>query len=337
MPMSSHKKKLLTAIMLVFFSISLAILGIELAFLFFSPVKFHSFVDSSTKDWRGSDIFLNIDVARPSTTLGYEWRPNIKGGLIETNSLGMLDRERSKIKPQGVYRIIFLGDSTTANSSYVAILEKILNKNKEREEFEVWNCAVTGYTGIQSCRALKQKWLKCDPDMVVIGFCLNDFMPTPLVLREGNNLVGYFPHREMLSAVSPFLLKNSALYRFIVMRVFFSKNKDYHEEITKTTAFHLQEAKELCSAQGIDFLIVILGITKRFEDSNPAWKDHYLKIKKIADEYNIRSLDIVPIFQNNNPESLMLLDELHFNLKGNEIVARTIRDYLRQNLEKQKE
>lgn len=203
------KKELLKIITLVIFSIILTLLGLELAFRIISPTKFNFFINHTTENWMDSDAFLSNQVARSSKTLGYEWVPNSKRGWININSLGMFDRERQKYKPKDIYRIICLGDSTTANSDYVRILEKLLNKNEGREKFEVWNCAVTGYNVIQYCRALEEKWLRYAPDMVIIGFCLNDFAPTPLAVRENNHVVGYFPHKEILPTVSPFLLKHS--------------------------------------------------------------------------------------------------------------------------------
>ncbi|MBU1912196.1 MAG: SGNH/GDSL hydrolase family protein [Candidatus Omnitrophica bacterium] len=288
----------------------------------------------NTKDWSRSDIFLNNKITRPSRTLGYEWLPNAKSGWMKTNSLGMLDKERIKFKPDGAYRIICLGDSTTANSDYVKILEGLLNKNKNPEKFEVWNCAVTGYGAIQYSRALEEKWMQYNPDMVIVGFCLNDFVSTPLVTMEQNTLVGYFPHREILPNVSPFLLKHSALYRFAIMRIFFLKNKnyeDYYKDIVEATRHHIQKMRKLCLTSETRFLIVILGITRRFEDCDPYLRRSYAEIKEIITECNIESLDTVPVFQKNDPESLMLSDELHFNRRGNEIVADEIYRYLTQN------
>lgn len=121
------------------------------------------------------------------------------------------------------------------------------------------------------------------------------------------------------------------------MRLFFSKNNDYYKEIIKTSRYYLQEIKELLSTKRIRFVIVILGLTERFEDCPLMWKSNYNQIKEIINDYNIDSLDTVPIFQNNNPESLKLNDELHFNQKGSQIIAEAIYAYLKQNLKEEKE
>ena len=252
------RKELLGKISLFFISIIITLLISELIFRIFYPVKFYSFFDHSTKNWARTEDVFHRSVVRPSRTLGYELKPNSE--FFRTNSFGMMDKERTKDKPKGVYRIICLGDSTTANSDYARILEVLLNEGK-KEKFEVWNCGVLGYGAIQYFRGLKEKWLKYDSDMVIIGFCLNDFTTTPLLIREGEHFVGYFPNKEILPKVNPFLLKNSALYRFIVMRVFFSK-KDYYDDTVKQIRSYLQEAKELLSARKIPFLIVVFGFAE---------------------------------------------------------------------------
>lgn len=331
MTRSFLKKRIFNAALVIFSVILVLCLG-ELTFRFIYPVKFNSFIGHSTKNWFDPGVFLNNRVARASQTLGYEWLPNSKNGWLTTNSLGMYDRERQAPKPKDTYRIICLGDSTTANEDWVRFLEGLLNQNSPATKFEVWNCGVTGYNLIQYCRALQEKWLKYDPDMVIIGFCLNDFETTPLVVRDGGCLVGYFPNREILPAVNPFLFKHSALYRFIAMRLFFPSVRDNRESIIETSRNYLQETKNLLSKEKVNFLIVILGLTKNFQQCPQQWQDNYKEIARAVRDYNIDYLDMVQVFQKNNPAGLMREDELHFNEKGSRIVAQKIHAYLMQSL-----
>lgn len=278
----------------------------------------------STKLWESKPGFSKY--FRPSKSLGYEYEPN---SMIGTNSLGMLDRERAGEKPEGVYRIICLGDSTTANSEYVSNLEKLLNENKNDRRFEVWNCGVSAYGVFQYCHALKEKWLHYDPDMVIIGFCLNDFETTPLVIRESDHLVGYFPYKEILSEINPFLFEHSAFYRFIIARLFVFKKWDRNGDIFEISRSHLKDVKDLLSERKIGFLIVIFGLVDKLEDY-PSWMQNYKRIKAIIKDYNIKSIDMIPIFEANGPENLRLFenDEFHFNNKGSQVIAETIYAYL---------
>ena len=316
-------------ITLTIISIIITVSIAEIHFRFFLPVEFRSFINSSTKTWdRDEEWFTKL--FRSSKILGYEPMPNNHTSEIATNSLGMFDKERVKYKPKSVYRIICLGDSTTANSEYVKILEMLLNKDTDKK-FEVWNCGVAGYSTLQQLRALRHKWLRYNPDMVIMGFCLNDFDTTPIVVKENGNLVGYFPHKEILPKVNPFLLKHSAIYRFIIARLLFSKKDD--NDIVELSRSYIQKTQELLSAKGIQFLIVILGIPERIENSS--MKENYVVVKSIIEDYNIEFINIVPLFKKNNPESLKFLpdDNIHFNREGSQIVAEAIHEYLKANLE----
>ncbi len=332
--MSFHKKEFFKLTALVIFSMFIVLFGVELVFQISSPIKFQSLINDDTKTWsRG----LQSDIFRPSKTLGYEFIPNINlpRWQVKTNSLGMLDKERSKEKAKGIYRIICLGDSTTANSEYAGILEGLLNEDKKGYGFEVWNCGVGGYGAIQYYRELKEKWLRCNPDMVIIGFCLNDFHTTPLIFKEKDSLVGYFPNEELIQKVSPFLLKHSALYRFIIIKLISSKIEP-KGSIYKQVGFYLREMNELLLTQRIHFLIVILGLPQQHDSWAIHWKTDYEEIKKVIRDYNIDAIDLVPIFENNNPEGLKKVtgDEVHFNDMGSRLTAQAIYNYIQENMDK---
>lgn len=335
--MTAKPKELLNKVALVVFSISFMLLCLELFFRITLPIKFKSFINHATLVWTNPDTFLNDKVVRPSATLGYEWIPGSHAGWVQVNSLGMLGEERTRQKPKGVYRIICLGDSTIANanysSAYVSLLEKLLNSNNSPRKFEVWNCGVAGYGAIQYCRALKEKWINYEPDMVIIGFCLNDFDTTPLLVKEKNNFVGYFPYKEILPKINPFLFRHSALYRFFINKLFFLKKEYSDNSPFKVAGSSLKEVKSLLSGKNIRLMIVILGLAERFNNYQLQWKSNYEEIKKIINDCNIESLDIVPIFENNSPESLKETagDEIHFNLRGNQVIADAIYAYLQHN------
>jgi lysophospholipase L1-like esterase len=324
--MLKNKKGLLGSFWLIVLSTVFVLCLLELLFQIFYPVTFKTFMVPSRETWDdGGERFNSLNF-HPSSSLGYEAAPNSKLG---TNSLGMFDKERVMEKAKDVYRIVCLGDSTTANSEYTAILERLLNENKNNRRFEVWNCGVPAYTTIQYCRALKEKWLRYNPDMVIIGFCLNDFDVTPLIVRESDRLVGYWPNREIRPHVNLFLLQHSAFYRFIFMRLSISKMSDNDKDILKLSRSYLKDARDLLAKRRIRFLIVIFGLVDKLENY-PSWARNYKDIKAIVKDYNIESIDMVPIFEANGPENLRSLknDELHFNRKGSQIIGETIYSYL---------
>lgn len=99
---------------------------------------------------------------------------------VEINSLGLRDREYSVKKPPGTTRIIILGDSLTfgqgvrVEETYPKRLEELLTKRHPRKKFEVFNTGVCGYNTLAEYLMLKEKWVAFHPDIVMVGFVLND-------------------------------------------------------------------------------------------------------------------------------------------------------------------
>ncbi len=100
--------------------------------------------------------------------------------LVRINSDGFRDREFSKIKPENVFRIVFLGDSFTfgwgveLNDSLPKQLESLLNKRDDRVIYEVLNFGVPGMNTWEEVEMFKNKGLRYDPDIVIVGFVTND-------------------------------------------------------------------------------------------------------------------------------------------------------------------
>lgn len=97
------------------------------------------------------------------------------------NSSGFRDREFQVAKPPGTRRILVLGDSTSAGNGIPDVTQvaaKVLERMLARAgagPFEVYNLAVGGYHTYQEAQMLRVKGLQYDPDLVLVGFCLNDF------------------------------------------------------------------------------------------------------------------------------------------------------------------
>lgn len=121
---------------------------------------------------------------RPSANpmLVYEPTPGARGvGWkcdIEINSHGFRDREYALAKPAGVQRVVALGDSITFGnmlpvaSTWPEVVERLLGLI--RVEAEVLNLGVGGYDTLEEVVFLEQVGLAFDPDVVVVGFCVND-------------------------------------------------------------------------------------------------------------------------------------------------------------------
>ncbi len=96
------------------------------------------------------------------------------------NGLGLRGRERSFEKPPGTFRIVGLGDSFTFGvgvrdeDTWLQRLETLLNLREDGRRYEVLNAGVGGYGTRDEIAALEHRWMALDPDLVLIGFYLND-------------------------------------------------------------------------------------------------------------------------------------------------------------------
>jgi hypothetical protein len=101
------------------------------------------------------------------------------GTEVSFNRAGMRDREHSEKKPDGVYRILLLGDSfmealqVQFESSLPYLLEQALSKEPSRR-VEVLNAGVSGWGTDDELRYLTQYGLKYEPDLVLVAMTLHN-------------------------------------------------------------------------------------------------------------------------------------------------------------------
>lgn len=136
-----------------------------------------------------ADLFSDRDRARSvvirashNQELVYELVPGAQahawGTEVQINADGFRDRAYAVAKPPGTYRLVTIGDSITfgnhlaANEAFPEQLEELLRSN--RSTVEVLNLAVAGYDTLQEVAFLEERGLKYEPDLVVVGYCLND-------------------------------------------------------------------------------------------------------------------------------------------------------------------
>lgn len=158
--------------------------------------------------------------------LVYELKPHVDMlfgmNVLRTNSQGFRsDREFTTEKPAGVKRVIGVGDSgmwgwdADQNQGYMEIMERTLNTRENAPVVEMINLAVPGYNTFQELMALRLKGLGYRPDVVVIGWCVNDFnLPFFMYTRKDHwkqkqsyvyNLL--FSRGRFLEMVTPEVLK----------------------------------------------------------------------------------------------------------------------------------
>jgi len=75
-------------------------------------------------------------------------------------------------------------------------------------------------------------------------------------------------------------------------------------------------------------------MVEKRKDYSPLMEEGYRQIRNIAAEIGLETLDLVPVFENNDPETFQQnkFDELHFNSRGSRLVAEEIANYIQEGL-----
>lgn len=125
---------------------------------------------------------------------GYDYHVKQK-----SNKFGFLDRDHDLEKPEGVYRILFLGDSyieavqVAIKDKVHSILERKLNEKRMPKKVE---CIALGFSGFGTANQLlyyENLGKKFNPDLVVVLFIANDFMNNSPILHGINE--GWYPYK----------------------------------------------------------------------------------------------------------------------------------------------
>lgn len=202
-------------ILLVFFSMLLSLLAVEMLV-------------------RGLGLSPEVYTAQAgrfrlskNPLIGYELVPHFEsdvGGPMldfrgKANSLGFRDREHPVEKPQGVYRVLVLGDSIvqglgvpSSDDIFTTVLERTLLE--QGNDVEVLNFGVSGYNTLQEVETLREKGLPFASDLIVLVFCVND------TYLDCGGILEYLGRAELQRTATlglPGMLRKSALVRLTSM------------------------------------------------------------------------------------------------------------------------
>jgi hypothetical protein len=183
----------------------------------------------------------------PDSSISHRFIPGAKGHYKTTefdveysiNSLGLRNRETTLAKPDGIKRILMLGDSFTegdgvqSSETFSSRLQNMLDTASTGQRWEVINAGVGSYSSLLEYLYLTRQGLRLNPDLVILNFDLSDVYDdinyTRLARFDARGVpVGVGPELEHVPAnrleagligIKDFCKEHFRLYNFIRLRI----------------------------------------------------------------------------------------------------------------------
>ena len=260
-----------------------------------------------------------------------------------TNSHGQRDRERTLQKPEGVRRVLLLGDSVVEGYGLreVETISRRLEALYDDGSTEILNFGVSAYCTRAEIELLEVKGLQFDPDVVVVVFVENDF---DNFNREAFPL-GAAVNRP---AIVETLFRRSHLFRLTSVQLdlfHFGAEADpahWNAEAIgdNNVAEGLERLRELADQHGFETLI---AIWPRFLDDRITdvcfmpESNEQLIIEHLAAIHDIPSIRLSGFFQRHSTASggaenprlrYSQGDELHPSVEGARVAAEALKQIL---------
>jgi len=249
---------------------------------------------------------------------------------ILINSKGMRDDEPRAEKTPTLRRIVVLGDSTTfgygveAEETYSTVMEELLSEAAPDLQFEALNMGVCGYNTMDEAAVLEYRGLAYEPDLVVIGYNLNDPDAHPT-----QPLYSYFtdPPLWQYSHLGR-LLKDRALQVGIqtlgggnIIRYWHAPGYDNWAVVENG----FRRIAELCKPAGIPVIVVLFTLGNTNDPNGYEYLDLHEQVAREAQADGFAVVDLYPkIFELRSEGIKTQLPHLHPNAAGHRAAAEAI-------------
>jgi lysophospholipase L1-like esterase len=318
--------------------------------LFVAELALRPFVERLT------DLYV-VDEA-----LGWRHRPGVAGSYwgepVRINAHGMRGPERGPVKPSGARRVLFLGDSVVFGLALAdeertipALLEDEL-ATRTAAPVEVLNAAVCGWSTWQELRFLQAEGERWQPDLVLLGFVLNDVTERYQLVRFGGSTSGpqlayaaadgwraWLAESGLYLAVRELHLRREL--RAAELRGPLRPNP-YHVILDSDTepvqAAWRQVLPELeailawCRERELPLGLVVFPYALQLDD--PALDAPQWILTSFAERRALPCLDLLPAFRaaahGEGGSGAVFLDGLHPTERGSALAAREIARFLRE-------
>ena len=289
--------------------------------------------------------------------LGWRMKPNTLAEWgevrVTTNARGLRGPEVAHEKPPGVRRVLFLGDSVTFGFG-IGSSELVFPFGVGRElatalgvPVEVVNAGVGGYSPWQERIYLEREGLRYAPDLLVVGFVLNDVAEKFALVRYGGTerawqLVrtanGWLDRWLSGSALVTVAREGAAMLRFgsdvrlgaaaeemQAVRELSDTSPQFEQAIERAwqiTLGNLTSIFETAEQRGIPALLVVFPYSFQFEAG--ANVEAQERLHRFAEDRGAPFLDLRPPFLDEGDAARLMIDDSHLSVEGHALAASRI-------------
>jgi len=254
-----------------------------------------------------------------------------------TNALGFRGPETTEAKPEGVFRIIGLGDSFTfgrgvrADATFLADLQRRLDQTSPGS-FEVLNWGVAGYDTVDEANLLKHRGPAFSPDLVVLCFFLNDTKAGATVhtfnpVSNRKRLPAWRRASALLDQLGARLARRGRVRELVA-----SYHAAYRENAPgwQRARAALTQARDQARAEGFTLVVMLFPVLWDLSGPSP-FVDLHAKVAGFAESLGLPLLDLLPAFPGHDgPELWAHPMDQHPSPEGHAIAGEALFAFLRE-------
>lgn len=314
--------------------------------------------------------YINYDseigwVNKKNVTGYHKYLRSEKPIQVRTNEFGLRGGPISLNKPEGVTRILILGDSNAfgfrlqEEEIFSTLISKYLPGN-----YQVLNSGVFGYGTDQAFLLLARERIKLQPDIVILAFSAGDASDNMNSINTGSSKP-YFKFVNGRLILKNIPVPHSSIYRksessnSVIKNTLYNYSNLYRllfNRLIATNIFAPQSVQEMSMEEGMDVTIAIVSLLNEFcrqnncqpvvlfishgqlvaaqSQMNGMEIGYFPQLKKSFSELGIPYIDPTEELVNQyrlGKEVFLENDPVHINALGNEIVAKAAYKWISDN------